>query len=330
MITILTVVWQVPLLNGHLEKIPIYDPEESVVRCSAPLPQGSLQDCDVNSIRNESQYAQNEGVFLSRIYVCLTMQINYFRSRVNRLSLILTDSLTKTFAIDCYDYYKKGTNETGPYTVSSSQSGIKQKTVWCEMSTDGGGWMVVQARRDTSQIFFNRIWREYKLGFGILGGETWFGLQDLHTWTNTKLYELRIDFVDTEERTAYAKYDLFSVEGEPDGYRLHVAGYSGTAGNALGDERETSHHSSNGMKFSTVDKDNDNSERNCADDFEGGWWYNNCAQAKLNSPFVMSENEEVGVKWLTWTKMPLSQVTMMIRPSRNNPKMSFPKFHFEL
>ena len=316
------------MLNGLQEKISIYDPDESIVRCSVRLPETSLVKCDVNSIRNESKRVQNEGVFLNTIYECLTTQINGFRSRLSRLSLKRARFLTKTFATDCYDYFARGMNVTGSYNVSSSPYGIRQKTVWCEMSVDGGGWMVVQARQYTSQIFFNRLWRDYKLGFGIVGVENWFGLEDLHTWTNAQPYSLRIDFVDAEGRKAYAKYDLFYIEGENDGYKLHVKGYSGTGGDAFGDEQEMNCKNSNGMKFSTVDKDNDNSRRNCADDLEGGWWYNACTQAKLNSPFIMSENYAVGVKWLTWTKLPLSQGTMMIRP-KNIPKMVLQNSHLK-
>lgn len=28
------------------------------------------------------------------------------------------------------------------------------------------------------------------------------------------------------------------------------------------------------MKFSTLDRDNDNYEENCAEQDKGGWWYN--------------------------------------------------------
>ena len=57
----------------------------------------------------------------------------------------------------------------------------------------------------------------------------------------------------------------YRVEDEDQGYRLHISGYSGTAGDGL------DYH--NGMKFSTRDRDNDKSSRNCAQDNKGGWWF---------------------------------------------------------
>ena len=56
------------------------------------------------------------------------------------------------------------------------------------------------------------------------------------------------------------------VEGEDQGYKLHFGGYNGTAGDSLAN--------SNGMKFSTRDRDNDKYWRNCAKGNEGGWWFN--------------------------------------------------------
>ena len=57
------------------------------------------------------------------------------------------------------------------------------------------------------------------------------------------------------------------VEAEDQGYRLHIGGYSGTAGDSM--------DYSNGMKFSTRDRDNDKwSGYNCAQGFKGGWWWN--------------------------------------------------------
>ena len=59
----------------------------------------------------------------------------------------------------------------------------------------------------------------------------------------------------------------YRVEDEDQGYRLHISGYSGTAGNSL------TYH--NGKKFSTRDRDNDESwsTRNCAQKDKGGWWF---------------------------------------------------------
>ena len=58
----------------------------------------------------------------------------------------------------------------------------------------------------------------------------------------------------------------FRVEDEDQGYLLHISGYSGTARDSL------AYH--NGMKFSTWDRDNDEtSSEHCAQTYKGGWWY---------------------------------------------------------
>lgn len=58
----------------------------------------------------------------------------------------------------------------------------------------------------------------------------------------------------------------FRIEDEAHGYRLHISGYTGTAGDGM------LHHSLNDKKFSTRDRDNDNHSKNCAQLYEGGWW----------------------------------------------------------
>ena len=56
------------------------------------------------------------------------------------------------------------------------------------------------------------------------------------------------------------------VEDEDQGYRLHISGYSGTAGGSL------NYH--DGLKFSTRDRDNDKwSSNNCSQRSRGGWWF---------------------------------------------------------
>ena len=56
------------------------------------------------------------------------------------------------------------------------------------------------------------------------------------------------------------------VEAEDQGYRLHIGGYSGTAGDSLNYQ--------NGMMFTTRDRDKDKWAYNCAKSNKGGWWFN--------------------------------------------------------
>ena len=55
----------------------------------------------------------------------------------------------------------------------------------------------------------------------------------MHNFTSSGQFELRVDMTDINNRSGYALYSNFSVGGESDGYRLHVTGYSGDAGDAL-------------------------------------------------------------------------------------------------
>ena len=64
---------------------------------------------------------------------------------------------------------------------------------YCDTLTDGGGWLVVQRRKNGSENF-HRNWKDYEKGFGSLTGELWYGLHALHCLTQHGKWELRIDF----------------------------------------------------------------------------------------------------------------------------------------
>lgn len=55
------------------------------------------------------------------------------------------------------------------------------------------------------------------------------GLSNLHKITSSGQYELRVDLRDKDD-SAYAQYDKFSVSEPRSHYKVHVGGYSGTAG----------------------------------------------------------------------------------------------------
>ena len=45
---------------------------------------------------------------------------------------------------------------------------------YCDMITDGGGWIVIQRNKKDSLVNFNKNWTDYEKGFGDLNTE--FGM----------------------------------------------------------------------------------------------------------------------------------------------------------
>ena len=100
--------------------------------------------------------------------------------------------------------------------------------VFCDQTTEGGGWTVFQKRLDGSVDFYLK-WAVYKSGFGDLNGEFWLGLDKIHRLTLDNNSILRVDLEDFEGETRYAEYNLFGVTSEKDKYRLILGDYSGNA-----------------------------------------------------------------------------------------------------
>lgn len=127
---------------------------------------------------------------------------------------------------DCKDLQDAGNSDSGvqfiyPY-VGQPDRRVK---VYCDQSTDGGGWTVIQRRTNsTIREKFQRSWKEYQLGFGNIQKEFWLGLDALHGLTSTALQELRIDLADWEGQERHAKYSLFHVDGPETKYTLTVKG----------------------------------------------------------------------------------------------------------
>ena len=90
---------------------------------------------------------------------------------------------------------------------------------YCDAKSDGGGWLVVQRRKDGS-VSFDRGWVEYEEGFGDLNGEFWYGLQPLHCLTSQGQWELRIDLTHTNGTKTYLHYKQFAIGSASDNYPL--------------------------------------------------------------------------------------------------------------
>ena len=226
----------------------------------------------------------------SGLYICEAKN-NVGRSEK---SLFLQVSLPR----DCSSF--KGSKISGIYTISPD--GRQPFRVFCDMLTYGGGWTVIQRRTDGSVDFF-RNWNDYKIGFGNLEKEFWLGNENIHRLTKHTKMEIRFDFYGRSGTKVDATYYSFYIDGEDANYRVRVGRYDGRAGDSFSD--------TNGMQFSTKDRDNDISSSNCAVDSHGAWWYNSCYDSNLNGKYGQ------GIHWRTISgyRSSLSWAEMKVRPS---------------
>uniref|UniRef100_A0A452I2T4 Uncharacterized protein n=1 Tax=Gopherus agassizii TaxID=38772 RepID=A0A452I2T4_9SAUR len=229
------------------------------------------------------------------------------RSR-KAVNTFLTVAFLYPYPADCSQTQQNGNATSGMYTIYLNGDAGTPMQVYCDMTTDGGGWIVFQ-RRNTGQLDFYKRWRNYVEGFGD------FGLDKLHNLTSSTpiQYEIRVD-LRTSNDSVYAVYDFFQVASSKDKYRLSVGNYQGTAGDAL------TYH--NGWKFTTWDRDNDVALSNCARSHHGAWWYKNCHLANLNGKYGENKHSE-GVNWAPWKGhlFSIPYTEMKIRPqwSSNEP-----------
>uniref|UniRef100_A0A8B9SV33 Tenascin-X n=1 Tax=Anas platyrhynchos TaxID=8839 RepID=A0A8B9SV33_ANAPL len=165
-----------------------------------------------------------------------------------RLGPISTDTVTgetpllHPYPRDCVEEQLNGPRPSHEALIFLGGDRQRPLRVFCDMETDGGGWLVFQRRMNGATDFW-RGWEEYAHGFGNVSQEFWLGNEALHALTAAGPTELRVD-LRTPLDAAFAHYRDFAVAGPEEHYRLHLGAYSGTAGDAM------SYHA--GSPFSTM------------------------------------------------------------------------------
>ncbi|XP_073333469.1 tenascin-like [Pagrus major] len=207
---------------------------------------------------------------------------------------------------DCAQILLNGETTSGLYTIYVGGEESQPIQVYCDMTTDGGGWLVL-LRRQNGKLEFYRNWKNYTAGFGNMNDEFWLGLSNLHKITNSGHYELRVDLRDKGE-SAYAQYDKFTIAEPRTRYKVYIGAYSGTAGDSM-----TYHQ---GRPFSTYDNDNDIAVTNCALSYKGAFWYKNCHRVNLMGKYG-DESHSKGINWFHWKghEHSIEFAEMKIRPA---------------
>ncbi|XP_014972465.3 tenascin isoform X7 [Macaca mulatta] len=227
--------------------------------------------------------------------------------RSNMIQTIFTTiGLLYPFPKDCSQAMLNGDTTSGLYTIYLNGDKAQALEVFCDMTSDGGGWIVFLRRKNGHENFYQN-WKAYAAGFGDRREEFWLGLDNLNKITAQGQYELRVDLRDHGE-TAFAVYDKFSVGDAKTRYKLKVEGYSGTAGDSM------AYH--NGRSFSTFDKDTDSAITNCALSYKGAFWYRNCHRVNLMGRYG-DNNHSQGVNWFHWKghEHSIQFAEMKLRPS---------------
>lgn len=217
-----------------------------------------------------------------------------------------------TYPATCEHVLEKGYTTSGIYTIQPTYD--DRFEAYCDLHTEGGGWMVIQRRGDFNhkRENFNRDWEGYRQGFGDPRKELWIGNDRLHELTYREDNVVRIELEDWENNHTYAEYLTFRVGPEDERYLLEVGNYSGNASDSFG--------AHDGKRFSTYDQIHDEAPLccPCSRTYLGGWWFYSCFEAHLNGPYHANPTDNdyfQGIIWEHWRgDYSLRSAQVMIRP----------------
>ena len=203
---------------------------------------------------------------------------------------------------DCKAFQSGGYTESGVYTIYPKGTSAPGMKVYCDMETDGGGWIVFQKRIDGTLDFY-KSWAEYQTGFGDPSREFWLGNDNLITLTSAGYKNLRVDAKSWAGSNGYAKYSGVRISGS--NYQFSYSNFDSGQADSMGDN--------DGYRFTSKDKDNDDSGGNCAVTTRGAWWFKDCTvKSHLNGEYEQNLGVKRGIVWYEWNQ-PIKACSMILR-----------------
>jgi len=201
------------------------------------------------------------------------------------------------------------TRKSGTYNLNVGGSTVK---VYCDLEKDGGRWTVIQRRGDfgNPEDYFYRNWYNYTNGFGDTNKDHWMGLKYQNEITQAEAQQLLITLEDWEGNTTQITVNDYGISNEANKFRMD---YSTVTGQYASD---WAYHK--GMPFTTFDNDNDRYYSNCAERYQGAWWYMTCHKSNLNGLYLRGKHKTfaIGVNTRNWKGYyySLKKTEMKIRP----------------
>uniref|UniRef100_A0A1I8H0T4 Fibrinogen C-terminal domain-containing protein n=1 Tax=Macrostomum lignano TaxID=282301 RepID=A0A1I8H0T4_9PLAT len=161
------------------------------------------------------------------------------------------------------------------------------RTAAFQILPDGRCFVKFQQRL-TGRVSFQRSWTEYETGFGD-STDFWIGLSAIHSLSQGGA-TLRVEMKLWNGSELHAEYAGFQVGDASTGYRM-------TYREMLRDRLNVSYvalENSKGMRFSTMDRDNDvHRGISCSNRWgKAGWWFNACLHVNPNGLFPSRETTD--------------------------------------
>ena len=162
-----------------------------------------------------------------------------------------------------------GERKNGKYVIYPR--GGKEMTVFCDFSTNGGGWTVIQ-RRNMGATLFPSSLTSYENGFGPVDGEFWLGNRKTHRLGVGQMLAI---VHENSSSVMYDLYDSFYVQGDA---QLDVRNRSGTLPKAL-------FNTQSDLALLFVLPNRSPSDPHCMKEADGGWWFRegDCTGNNLNA-----------------------------------------------